>query len=171
MTLCDIPFRLKNSVGVPLNDGGVLVFGGWDEKHTMKTVFRLSFDACFTSYRIDLESILPYNVEGHSCAINGDHVYVVGGYDGISVTNKILRYSISNKTSEVIPARLSTARENHVCEIVFGRYMLVVGGWDGKKALNSVEVFELAEEYPYLIPTDLTFELLQARIRPASIVF
>ncbi|KAJ1356098.1 hypothetical protein KIN20_013734 [Parelaphostrongylus tenuis] len=169
-TLHDIPFRLKNSVGVALPDGAVLLFGGWDERHTMKTVFRLNFNACFTSYQIEMESILPYDVEGHCCALYGDHVYLVGGYDGVSVTDKIVRYSISNRSSEVLPTRLSIARENHACEVLLDRYLVVMGGWDGKKALDSIEVFELTNEHPYLVSTNVEFKLSQARIRPASVV-
>ncbi|VDM56909.1 unnamed protein product [Angiostrongylus costaricensis] len=171
-TLHDIPFRLKNSVGVTLTDGAVLLFGGWDEIRTMKTniILRLNFNPCFTSYRIELESILPYDVEGHCCARYGDHVFVIGGYDGVSVTEKIVRYSISNKSSEVLPTHLSIARENHVCEILLDRYLVIMAGWDGKKALNSIEVFELTDEYPYLIPFGVEFKLSEARIRPASIV-
>ena len=35
--------------------------------------------------------ILPFPVEAHSAAKIGDFVYIVGGYDGISVTNRIVR--------------------------------------------------------------------------------
>ncbi|KAE9420661.1 hypothetical protein Angca_002011, partial [Angiostrongylus cantonensis] len=160
-TLHDIPFRLKNSAGVTLTDEAVLLFGGWDESHTMKTVFRLNFNACFTSYRIELESILPHDVEGHCCARYGDHVFIIGGYDGISVTDKIVRYSISNKSSEVLPTHLSIPRENHVCEILLDRYLVIMAGWDGKKALDSIEVFELTDDYPYLIPCGVEFKLIE----------
>ncbi|VDP57424.1 unnamed protein product [Heligmosomoides polygyrus] len=92
---------MKNSVAVGLTNGDVLLFGGWDESRTMKTVFRLSFDECHTSLDTKMETMLPSEVEAHSCVVHGDYVYIIGGYDGISVVDSIVRYSISNRTSEV----------------------------------------------------------------------
>ncbi|XGW22270.1 hypothetical protein V3C99_004914 [Haemonchus contortus] len=168
-SLPDLPFRLKNSVVVSISNSEALLFGGWDESQTMKTVFRMCFTNCNTAYNIKMESILPYAVEGHCCAKHKDYIYVVGGYDGISVVDTIVRYSISDKTSEVLPTRLSTARENHVCEIIFDRYLVVMAGWDGRQALDSVEVFEIIDESPWILPTGIQFNLCEARIRPVSI--
>ncbi|XGW22952.1 hypothetical protein V3C99_005300 [Haemonchus contortus] len=168
-SLPDLPFRLKNSAGVNISNSETLLFGGWDESQTMKTVFRVCFTNCNTAYNIKMESILPYAVEGHCCAKHKDYIYVVGGYDGISVVDTIVRYSISDKTSEVLPTRLSTARENHVCEIILDRYLVVMAGWDGRQALDSVEVFEIINESPWILPTGIQFSLCEARIRPVSI--
>ncbi|KIH57878.1 hypothetical protein ANCDUO_11926 [Ancylostoma duodenale] len=39
-SLADLPFRLKNSVAVSLDNNSILLFGGWDESRTMKTGFK-----------------------------------------------------------------------------------------------------------------------------------
>ncbi|KAK6039612.1 kelch repeat protein, partial [Cooperia oncophora] len=143
-------------------------------------MFRLCFENSNTSYSIKMESILPYEVEGHCCAFHNGYVYIIGGYDGISVVDTIIRYNVSDGTSEVnlpfllhivvqqhnfqiLPTRLSTARENHVCEIIFDRYVVVMAGWDGQQALDSVEIFEISEGSPYLIPTGNQFNLCQEK--------
>ncbi|KAK6725824.1 hypothetical protein RB195_004254 [Necator americanus] len=170
-TLENIPFRIKNGVAVSVGDDSILLFGGWDESHTTKAVFRLSFNKQHDSYHVDMESILPYDVEGHCCAIHNGYVYIIGGYDGISVLGTIIRYSIADKKSEILPVRLSTPRENHVCEVVFDRYIVVMAGWDGKRALDSVEVFEIVDEPPYLVPVSVNLKLAQVRNRPGSIAY
>ncbi|WKX88482.1 hypothetical protein Q1695_008263 [Nippostrongylus brasiliensis] len=167
--LPDIPFRLKNSVAVKLPDLSVLLFGGWDESQTMKTVFRLAFDEAVTSHDLKMEAVLPYSIEGHSCALHNDHIFVIGGYDGISVVDTIVRYSISDRSCEVVPTRLAVARENHVCEVILDRYVVVMAGWNGREALDSIELFEIVDESPYLIPVIVDCKLSKARIRPVSI--
>ncbi|VDL80330.1 unnamed protein product [Nippostrongylus brasiliensis] len=140
--LPDIPFRLKNSVAVKLPDSSVLLFGGWDESQTMRTVFRLAFDEAITSYDMKMEAVLPYAIEGHSCALHNDHIFVIGGYDGISVVDSI---------------------------VILDRYVVVMAGWNGREALDSIELFEIVDESPYLIPVIVDCKLSQARIRPVSI--
>ncbi|KAK5986603.1 Kelch repeat protein [Trichostrongylus colubriformis] len=129
----------------------------------------MRFDDSNTSFHMKMDSILPYDVEGQCCALHNGYIYIIGGYDGISVTDTIVRYSISDKSSEVLPTRLSTARENHVCEVIFDRYVVVMAGWDGRQALDSVEIFKIIEESPYLIPTGIELSLCQSRNRPASV--
>ncbi|EPB70694.1 kelch repeat protein [Ancylostoma ceylanicum] len=169
-SLADLPFRLKNSVAVSLENDTVLLFGGWDESRTMRTVFRLRINKEHNNHDVNMEAILPYEVEGHGCAAHEGHVYIVGGYDGVSVVDTIIRYSVADKTSEILPVRLRTARENLVCEVVFGRYIIVMAGWDGRRSLDSVEVFEIVDEHPYLVPVNVDIKLCQARNRPASVV-
>ncbi|KHJ98763.1 kelch repeat protein [Oesophagostomum dentatum] len=167
--LPDLPFRLKNGAAIALDDYNILLFGGWDESRTMKAVFRLQFDKERDSYETSMEAILPYEVEGHCCVSHDGYIYTIGGYNGVSVVDTIVRYSVADRESEILPIRLSMARENHVCEIVFGRYLVVMAGWDGKRALDSVEIFEIVDKYPYLVRVDVAIRLAQARNRPASI--
>ncbi|KAL6731700.1 hypothetical protein Aduo_002536 [Ancylostoma duodenale] len=170
-SLADLPFRLKNSVAVSLDNDSILLFGGWDESRTMETVFRLHLNKEHNSHGVTMEAILPYEVEGHGCVMHEGYVYIVGGYDGVSVVNTIIRYSVADRTSEILPVRLMTARENLVCEVVFDRYIIVMAGWDGRRSLDSVEVFEIVDEHPYLVPVTVDIKLCQARNRPASVVF
>ncbi|RCN27730.1 kelch repeat protein, partial [Ancylostoma caninum] len=97
-SLADLPFRLKNSVAVSLENGNILLFGGWDESRTMKTVFRLHFNEDHDSYEVTMEAILPYEIEAHGCAVHDGYVYIVGGCDGVSVVDSIIRYSIADRT-------------------------------------------------------------------------
>lgn len=48
-----------------------------------------------------MEAVLPYEVEGHGCAIHDGYVYIVGGYNGVSVVDTIIRYSVADRTTEV----------------------------------------------------------------------
>ncbi|VDM78429.1 unnamed protein product [Strongylus vulgaris] len=98
--LDDIPFRLKNSVAAAVDNDSILLFGGWDEARTMRTVFRLKFNKEKWSYNIYMESLLPYEVEAHCCVYHKGYIYIIGGYDGVSVVNTIIRYSVDERTCE-----------------------------------------------------------------------
>ncbi|CAB3408613.1 unnamed protein product [Caenorhabditis bovis] len=156
--------KLKNATVIE-NDGDFVIFGGWmDEKVTTDTVRRVRFDAQFSSYEVIFEGNLPYPVEGHCLVQNGTCVYLIGGFDGISVISSIIRYDLKTKKCQVLGAELSEKRENHVGGIIGGKYLVVAGGWNSKQSLDSIEVFELFEDAPFLknsqrIPSHFLVEL------------
>ena len=59
-----MPSRLKNSVAI-LNeeDDGIYMFGGWDEKETLSSVFRYDIQTGETHF----DGCLPNVAEGHAC--------------------------------------------------------------------------------------------------------
>ena len=62
--LPDMACRIKNGVAV-LNESDqcIYIFGGWDEKETLSTVFK--FNPKSNSF--DYDGHLPKPVEGHAC--------------------------------------------------------------------------------------------------------
>jgi hypothetical protein len=161
--------RLKNSTAISVSKNEILLFGGWDEKETMDTIFLYNT----TDGSQAFHSRLPYPLEGHSIVKHKDSIFVVGGFNGLSVINNIVRYELSTKKAEILPVQLEITRENHACVIVeeMGHhYLLVIGGWNGREALRNCEKFQIVNEYPWLKRVGCTLELGVARNRPAAIV-
>mmetsp|Transcript_42090 Transcript_42090/g.64535 ORF Transcript_42090/g.64535 Transcript_42090/m.64535 type:complete len:124 (+) Transcript_42090:365-736(+) len=93
-----LPMRLKNSAVVLLEASDtLLIFGGWDEKETMSTVF--AYD--LKTGDLDFHGHLPKPVEGHAVVHDPatDNVLIFGGYDSMGVTDRIMRYDIKTRKS------------------------------------------------------------------------
>uniref|UniRef100_A0A8R1E3Z1 RING-type domain-containing protein n=1 Tax=Caenorhabditis japonica TaxID=281687 RepID=A0A8R1E3Z1_CAEJA len=136
--------KIKNAAVLEVKTGEFLMFGGWeDEQRTTKAIRRVIFNESFTDFTVNFEGFLPYPVEGHSWVQNGSDVYLIGGFDGFSVIDTIIRYNLDSKKTEIIPTKLAQKRENHVSAILSNKFLVVAGGWGSKNSLNDVEVFEL----------------------------
>uniref|UniRef100_A0A1I7ZAG6 Kelch repeat-containing protein n=1 Tax=Steinernema glaseri TaxID=37863 RepID=A0A1I7ZAG6_9BILA len=146
-----LPCDLKNSAAVQV-EGRILLFGGWDGRRTLKSI--IVYDVEKQSWEV--QAGLCESIECHSATKVGSSVFLVGGFDSFSVTNKIYRYDLDSPNCEELPVKLSIARENHstvAVQSVDGNktLLVVIGGWDGKQALDSVEIFEVLEEAPWLL--------------------
>lgn len=116
---------------------------------------------------------LPYPIEGHTAVKHQDNIYVIGGFDGISVVGTIIRYDLQSKQAKILPVQLKIARENHATAIIEEdgqHYLFIIGGWDGKEALRSCEKFEILNQEPWLKSVNCLLELCVARNRPSAIV-
>jgi hypothetical protein len=116
---------------------------------------------------------LPFPIEGHGSIRHNDHIYITGGYDGICVVNKILRYDMISKETQILEVCLDIPRENHATVIIKedGRdYILIIGGWDGTKSLKNCEKFLILQHEPWLQRVECILELNVPRNRPAAIV-
>ena len=92
-------------------EGKVYLIGGWDERDTLKSIFCFDPSTELTSF----VGHLPRPVEGHSLAQIGEFVFIIGGFDNLGVTNRIMRLNLKTLQSEVLPCTLSQKRENHTC--------------------------------------------------------
>ncbi|KAI6241349.1 Abhydrolase-2 domain-containing protein [Aphelenchoides fujianensis] len=157
----------ENAAAVRVDDGRVLLFGGWDESRTLQTVF--SYDSKGGQ---EFYSLLSSPVEGHTANRHGDHVLLVGGFDGLTVVDSVLRFDLKTSRSEVV-GRLRIARENHAA-VTFEHegewWLLVIGGWDGRTALDDCELFRLLPHAPWIERAESSFRLNTPRNRPAAIV-
>jgi hypothetical protein len=101
---------MKNSGNVFFN-GKVYLIGGWDEKDTLNKIF------CFdpATEQTDFVGNLPRSVEGHSLALIDEYVFIIGGFDNLGVTDRIMRINLKTLRSDVIPCTLHQKRENHTC--------------------------------------------------------
>jgi len=48
------------------------------------------------SLNIDFSGYLPLKVEGHSLAQIGNYVFVIGGFNGFGVTEKIMMFDLNS---------------------------------------------------------------------------
>ncbi|CAJ0575261.1 unnamed protein product, partial [Mesorhabditis spiculigera] len=134
---------LKNGAMVNGGNGELLIFGGWDGTRTMKSIFRMKLAGKDAS--LEMCGILPHPSEGHSANRHQNSVFIVGGYDGYAVTDRIVRFDTTNSTAKVLNVKLEVARENHTAQII-GNFLVVLGGWDGHNALDSIEVCRMARD-------------------------
>lgn len=138
--LPDMPCRVKNGVAV-LNeqDQCIYIFGGWDEKETMNTVFK--FDPKRNTFEFD--GNLPKPVEGHACIYvpETQTVFVLGGFDGFGVTDRVIKYELKSKASSIIYGlKLACPRENHTAQLVEGDRVIVSNGWNGHESLRDADM-------------------------------
>lgn len=147
-----LPTPLKNSAACqnPFQPNSVLLFGGWDEKRTLTSIFNISRNPV-TDFTCSMDGILPYRVEGHTATLIDASVYLIGGYNGIAPISTIAKFDQNG--TQVLPQQLEIARENH-CTVFLRtkREIWIIGGWDGQKSLASIERFKVA--------TDGSFEKL-----------
>ena len=97
-------------------------------------------------------------------------MFIIGGFDGLGVTDKIIKLDLRNFESEVIEAKLKFKRENHTTQILNGDSIVVAGGWDGNKSMDKIEIFKYDKEKQTLKRDDdvnLTLEFV--RNKPCSI--
>ncbi|VDO63812.1 unnamed protein product [Haemonchus placei] len=158
----------RRSPAVFAEKNGFLVLGGCQRKgvHT-GSAERIRWNRNLLE---SSNSVFQNVVEAKSCSaffkLDECAGVLIGGFNGLDCLKSVNLVKLNER--EVLPTRLSTARENHVCEIIFDRYLVVMAGWDGRQALDSVEVFEIIDESPWILPTGIQFSLCEARIRPVS---
>ena len=78
-----------------------------------------------------------------SCAVkySADKVYVIGGYDGSSIRNKVLIFNPMDGFSHIKGPSLITKRSGHACALMSNgqqKQIVVAGGG----SLSSVEIFD-----------------------------
>ena len=113
--------------------------GGWDEKETQDKIFKYSLDTQQTSF----VGFLPQKVEGHTIEVIDAQLFIIGGFDGFGVTDKIVRVDLKTMKSEVLEeAKLTFKRENHTSSKIAGDVIVIAGGWNGSKSLESIEAFK-----------------------------
>ena len=87
----------------------MVIIGGWDEKETLNKMYMFDADKEMTYFT----GFLPKPVEGHSLATFDDHVFIIGGFDGFSVTDRIMMLNLSSGIATEIDTKLKQRRENH----------------------------------------------------------
>lgn len=143
-----LPFRFKNGAGV-MNEADQCIYliGGWDEKNTVGTVFKYHTDSGMCEFM----SHLPHPCEGHACVYYPEtqSIFIFGGYDGLGVTDRVMKYNIKEKTGSLIYGqKLSEARENLVAQRLQGDKIVVCSGWNGHASSAKIDIFK------YDAPTD-----------------
>lgn len=82
----------------------VLLFGGYDEQITLKSIFE---------YSLETESCVMLGVmlsalEGHTVTkINACLLLICGGYDGVSVINNLYLYNTVRKSMILLDTKLN----------------------------------------------------------------
>ncbi|CAZ95097.1 Sodium/solute symporter [Zobellia galactanivorans] len=94
--------KAANRLPTPLGYGasiqtpnGILLIGGNNSKHTSNKVFLLSYNTNDKSVEIKGYPDLPESLAYTAAAIQGDQVYVVGGFDGVASTNSLFTLDLS----------------------------------------------------------------------------
>ena len=57
---------------------------------------------------------MPTKIEGHTINVVEDNLFILGGFDGLEVTDRIMRVNLLNMESEILKdTKLEFKRENH----------------------------------------------------------
>ncbi|CEF69444.1 Kelch-type beta propeller domain-containing protein [Strongyloides ratti] len=151
--------RLKNSAVCYKNNQSTdsLLFGGWDESRTLKTIFEYNLE----KQQLFMDGLMCIPLEGHTITnifSNKKLSFIIGGYDGISVRNSIFLYNYEDKSMKKLDICLKIPRENH--STIYDdekKLLFIVNGWNGHESLNSIEIFELIFQEPWLIAKNEIF--------------
>uniref|UniRef100_A0A0K0DV21 Kelch repeat protein n=1 Tax=Strongyloides stercoralis TaxID=6248 RepID=A0A0K0DV21_STRER len=160
--LPNLSTRLKNSTSCYKENQSTdpLLFGGWDEGRTLKTIFEYNLE----KQKLFMDGLMCVPLEGHTITkISYKKVaIIIGGYDGICVLNSIFLYNFEEKSMKKLNVCLKIPRENH-CTIYDDekKLLFIANGWNGFKALNSIEIFEVISQEPWLIPRNEIFSPIE----------
>uniref|UniRef100_A0A0N5C5C1 Uncharacterized protein n=1 Tax=Strongyloides papillosus TaxID=174720 RepID=A0A0N5C5C1_STREA len=163
--------RLKNGgiCGKENDPTNILLFGGWDEERTLKTIFEYDLE----NQNLLMHGLMCVPLEGHSVTNIGPHnkfAIISGGYDGISVVSSMFLYNYQEKSMKKLDVCLKIARENH-CGIYDEekKLLYIANGWNGYEALDSIEIFEIINQEPWLIAKSEVFSPIK-RNKPSVII-
>ena len=107
----DLPSIVKNGALV-LDENDIYIFGGWNAKETVSTVFRFDIKSGSTIF----DGFMANQAEGHACVRipQTNTVFLFGGFDSVGVSKQIIKYDLKTKMSCVLEdVELEVARENH----------------------------------------------------------
>ena len=122
-------------------DQCIYIIGGWDEKETLKTVFRYDTQTNKTFY----DGSLPEQAEGHACVYIPEKqtVFIFGGFDSFSVTDRIMKYDLKAHCGSVVYGqKISIPRENHTAQLIQGDKIIVTNGWNGHGSMDDIDIFK-----------------------------
>ncbi|MBO9540320.1 IPT/TIG domain-containing protein [bacterium] len=131
--------------------GYIYVVGGMSNDGEMNTLVRatISIDGSIGNFASVTGIALGTARTGASCAVVGNHLYVLGGSKGASYLDTIERAhligsgSLSTQTSPGIT--LETARSGHTA-VPIRNYLYLVGGTSGASYLSTVERATVASD-------------------------
>jgi hypothetical protein len=119
------------------------VIGGESDSGSLNSVehARITSDGTLEPFTPAPGALLSRARTGHTTAVDGNHLYVIGGAGG-SYLDTIERANISEEGAvgpfSPIPNTLTLARAGHTTAIL-GKYMYTIGGENGAGALSSIE--------------------------------
>lgn len=75
----------------------------------------------------------------HTTVVEGNHMYVFGGYSGTGYENSVTAYDFSASSWGAMEAKgdVPAARSAHTA-VVVGKSMFVFGGWNGSHCMNDL---------------------------------
>ena len=123
---------------VKLNDTTLWIMGGYNSGAYLDSSEFIGLDSTVGNPGPKLPNPLEW-----SCAVkySADKVYVIGGYDGSSILNKVLIFNPMDGFSHIEGPSLITKRSGHACALMSNgqqKQIVVAGGG----SLSSVEIFD-----------------------------
>ena len=114
----DLHYRFKNHLLIKDRDQIIYLVGGWDEKNTKREIYRL-ISPLSASPKLEYLTDMPYPLECHSVTdiIDGTHVLILGGFDGFSVTDRILKFDFGQARA-LEEIRLQVRSENQTSQVL-----------------------------------------------------
>jgi N-acetylneuraminic acid mutarotase len=138
------PMNSKRSdhVSVVLENGNVLVAGGYDSQHYKTSeIFDVSVESWTTTQN--------ETTSGHSATtltlLNNGNAILVGGWTGNENTKTCELYN-PNSDSWSLASSLMKERSSHTATLLQNGKVLVVGGFDGIYNLTSCEIYDPAND-------------------------
>ena len=123
---------------VKLNDTTLWIMGGYNSGAYLDSSEFIGLDSTVGNPGPKLPNPLEW-----SCAVkySADKVYVIGGYDGSSILNKVLIFNPMDGFSHIEGPSLITKRSGHACALMSNgqqKQIVVAGGG----SLSSVEILD-----------------------------
>jgi hypothetical protein len=66
------------------------MIGGWDEKETQDKIFKYEPN----TQEMHFVCFLPHKVESHTVEVIDNQMFILGGFDGFGVTDKIIQVDL-----------------------------------------------------------------------------
>jgi N-acetylneuraminic acid mutarotase len=123
----------------------ILVIGGYnhgDYYNTLNTVEKININDLSSGWT--KMSAMNEKRSGFAAALNGDYIYVFGGFDGHTILSSVERFDIPNNKWEIVNSNMNMKRYDHA-SVKVGNKIYIIGGWDENyKKLDSIKIFDIS---------------------------
>lgn len=133
-----------------VHDDKMVIFGGHNTQPSSEYFHTVKHD--MHSYDFTTRKWTPITEEGsrrteHTTVVEGDRMYVFGGYSGTGYENSVIVYDFSAKNWYTMEAKgdIPAARSAHTA-VVIGKSMYVYGGWNGSHCMNDLYELDLVSQ-------------------------
>lgn len=156
-----------------VHDDKMYIFGGHITQPSSEYFHSVKQD--LQSYDFAKREWQTLNEEGprrteHTAVVEGNCMYVFGGYSGVGYENSVMVYDFSNNTWTKMDASgdAPAPRSAHTAVMV-GKSMFVFGGWNGTTCMN--DMYELRVDTQTWAKVQVTGEVPSTRCSHGATVF
>jgi hypothetical protein len=136
----DVLMHRQNHTATLLNNGTVLIVGGFNENGPVATVEL--YDPATDSYMQPASLNVPRY--GHTATLlNDGRVLIAGGFDSTGAAlSSVEIFDATGENVALLTSHLTTPRANHSATLLNNGQVLIAGGTDGTEVLNSTDIYD-----------------------------